>query len=252
MLATGSADTTVRVWDVGEEILPHADEWARVKRECFLGSSNERRPEQTVAQEKDIPQNQDFSSDAPDVAALENVLVLGQDDEDDGRNNRNYDSSSNSPATSNSGVAFAGRRESNQAASAAKTSAVAAMVAASKENARCALRSLRPEIIRQAGVRPAWRTGRVTAVLDRSACSLKHPAAAMGTTPGRGKKAKPDPLIEVQQWRGCSLAFDVGMRIYYCRIVHQLKNRVDLAVDCLVPIGMSWPNLHDCVQQLIG
>lgn len=206
MLATGSADTTVRVWDVGEEILPHADEWTRVKREFFLGSSNERRPEQKAAQDKAIIHpHQGFSSVSPDVVALENALVLGQDDEGDDRNNRNHDSGRNkSPGASGNGAASAAQREENHGAPAEKTPAVAAMVAASKENARCALRSLRPEILRQAGARPGWRTGRVTAVLDRSACSLNHPAGAMGPALGRGQKAKPDPLIEVQRgWGFC-------------------------------------------------
>lgn len=190
---------------MGEEILPHADEWTQVKRECFLGSSSERRFEQKTAQDKASRQHQGFTSVSPDIVAMENALVLGQDDENDGRNSRNNESSSND-------VASAGRRESNQAASAATTtSAVATMATASKDNARGALRSLKPEILRQAGVRPAWRTGRVTAVLDRSACSLNHPAAAMGPTPGRGNQTKPNPLIEVQ--RGCGVAFNIEVRI---------------------------------------
>ena len=204
MLATGSVDSTVRVWDVGEEILPHADEWTRVKRELFLGSSSssggERRADQKAARDKAIRLNDGLSPVPLGVVTLENALVRGQGDEDDGRRINPNDGSSRSspPSTKGNGVASAAQAEPNQGASADETSAVAAVVEASKENARSALRSLRPEILRQARVRPAWRTGRVTAVLDRSACSLNHPAVAMGPAPGRGQKAKPDPLIEVQ------------------------------------------------------
>lgn len=184
------------MWDIGEEILPHADEWTRVKRECFFGSSsNGRSLEQKAVQDQAISQDQGVSSVSPSVVALENALVLRHGDEDNDHDNRNHDSS-NSPNTNN-GAASAARREPNKAAPAIKTSTVSATVAASEENARCAIRLLRPEILRQAGVRPAWRTGRVTAVLDRSACSLDHTAAVIGPTPGRGKNTKSDPLIEV-------------------------------------------------------
>lgn len=213
MLATGSADTTVRVWDVGEEVLPHADEWTRVKRECFLGSSSGSSSNQGMSKQKAteataIRQKQLFSSVSPDIVALENTLVLGQGDAGDDRNSRSHGSSDDTGlgASSNGVAASSARRRPNQAAPATDASVVAATAAAaaaaSKENARGALRSLRPEILRQAGVHPEWRTGRVTAVLDRSVCSLDRPAAAMGPTPGRGKKAKPDPLVEVRYLDG--------------------------------------------------
>lgn len=197
MLATGSADTTVRVWDVAEEVLPHADEWARVKKECFLGGSNERILEQKAALEKAFRPNQGSSSVSADIVALENALMVGQDDEDDDPNDRNHYSST-SPGTKNSVAASATGRIPQQTASATRSSAAATAVTVSKENARCTLRSLRPEILRQAGARPVWRTGRVTAVLDRSVCPLNHASAAMGSTPLRGKKSKSDPLIEVR------------------------------------------------------
>eukprot|EP00752_Nemacystus_decipiens_P008770 g7826.t1 len=239
MLATGSADATVRVWDVGEEILPHADEWTRVKRECFLGSSNERGLEQNITQEKAFRPYQDQSSVSEEITALENALVLGQDVEDDDRSN----SRSNQGAHSD-GVASGPQRESNGTTLPPRSSAVAATEAASKEKARCALRSLRQEIFRQAGVHPAWRTGRVTAVLDRSTCSLNHPVAATGSAPGRGQRAKPDPLIEVTYEDG---AMELGVNLRHLRRPEEACRQLDKNCgvgggmeSCLPTAGPDW------------
>eukprot|EP00903_Cladosiphon_okamuranus_P006300 g6178.t1 len=160
------------------------------------------------------------------------ALVLGQDDEDDGRNNRNNESSSD-------GVASAGGTEPNQATSATTTiSAEASTVTVSKESARGALRALKPEILRQAGVRPAWRTGRVTAVLDRSACSLNHPAAAMGPTPGSGIKTKMDPLIEVTYDDG---AIELGVDPRHLRRPEEASPRADKGGGVVGPGELADP-----------
>lgn len=185
----------MRVWDIGEEVVPHADEWARVKTRCLFVSrsssngSSDRLEKKAAAQDGSPCQNQGAPSMSPDVTALENALIRGHDDGEDDDSNNN----GNNSTTDNNGKSY--HTAASAAAAVSENSAAAA-----KESARCALRSLRPEILRQAGARPAWRTGRVTAVLDRSetAGPRCHPAAAMGTTSGRTNKSRTDLLIEVR------------------------------------------------------
>lgn len=175
MLATGSADTTVRVWDIGVEIVPHADEWTRFKRKCLLPIDSSDRLEKQAQQVDSSRQNQGYPSVSSDISALENALVRGQDE--------GGSSKSNNSGTDNT--------------------MSAALV--SKDNARRALRSLRPEVLRQAGARAVWRTGWVTAVLDHHAGragSLNRQTATGGATTAGGstKNARTDPLIEVRDW----------------------------------------------------
>ncbi|CBJ33221.1 calmodulin-like myosin-light chain [Ectocarpus siliculosus] len=172
MLATGSADTTVRVWDIGAEIVPHADEWARFKRECLFPINSSDRLEKQAQHVDSSCQNQGYPSVSSDISALENALVRGQDEGGSSKNN-------------NSGT--------DNTMSAAPVS---------KDNARRALRSLRPEVLRQAGARAVWRTGWVTAVLDHHAGragSLNRQTVTGGATTagGSAKNARTDPLIEV-------------------------------------------------------
>jgi len=180
MLATGSADATVRVWDVGEEVVPHADEWTRIKRGCLRGSSNDGL-ENEIGRENAPDENSPFVP--PDIVALENAIVHGQEEGDNNSNNT----------------------------SSAKN--VTAMAAASQERARRALRSLRPEILRQAGVRPSWRTGRLTAVLDRLGMTdaLNHRTVA---TSSRAEIARTDPLIEVRTVLGTWGEYQPGVFIH--------------------------------------
>lgn len=175
MLATGSADTTVRVWDIGVEIVPHADQWTRFKRECLLPSDSSDQLKNQAEQVDSSRQNQGYPSVSSDIRALENALVRGQDE--DGSSKKN-----------NSGT---------------DNTVPAALV--SKDNARRALRSLRPEVLRQAGARAVWRIGCVTAVLNhqagRTGSLNRQTAMAGGTTAGgSAKKVRTDPLIEVRDW----------------------------------------------------
>ncbi len=169
----------MRVWDVGEEIVPHADEWTWVKWGCLRGGSDDGLKDETG---RETTLDEDYPSASSDIVALENAIVRGQEAND--RSNTTHNNSNNN-------------NNNNNTSSAKNTSA---MAAASQERARRALRALRPEILRQAGVCPAWRTGRVTAVLDRSGTAdpLNHRAVAMGPAPRRAKNATADPLIEVR------------------------------------------------------
>lgn len=63
-------------------------------------------------------------------------------------------------------------------------------------NARSAVRSLRPEVLRQAGARTRWCTGRITAVLDRAEMVPKLPGAEAITA--SVKKSGHHLLIEVR------------------------------------------------------
>ncbi|CAM9744831.1 unnamed protein product [Scytosiphon promiscuus] len=175
MLATGSADTTVRVWDVGMRVVPHADEWTRVKKHFSFPSGNVSKVEEQAGHNNSHHQRQDRPSVAPDIASLEDTLVHRKDD------------GKISPAVS--------KKAPDQMASAEHASeSPAEEMVASKENARSALRSLRPEILRQAKACPTWRAGRVTAVLDLTGTAgvLDHQRGATS-----GKISTAEPLIEV-------------------------------------------------------
>ena len=89
------------------------------------------------------------------------------------------------------------QKKDNQKSAAAKTDTTPV----SMENARNAVRSLRPEILRQAGARATWRTGCVTAVLKQAGRSLNHPAAGKTVAGVLAKKPENKPLIEVQDDR---------------------------------------------------
>lgn len=157
MLATGSADGAVRVWDVGQEIMPHAEQWTRVKTRllyCLPGTAAGRN-------HGDV--------DSPSITALEND-VIGEEN-------------------SSNNIAAPGQKP---------LTAVATDVgaAATMENVRRTLRLLRPELFRQVGARTVWRTGCVTALVDRGGTTHNLPAAA--TTAVGAKKSAYQPLIEVR------------------------------------------------------
>lgn len=158
--------------------MPHADEWTRVKRQLlFPGSSSHIKKERESDQGGSHRQPQDHYSAAADIATLENTLVHRQDD----------------------GVAVpsVSKTHPDKTASAERfPETPAERIVASQENARSALRSLRPEILRQAGARPTWRIGRVTAVLDRTGAAdsfNRHQRGARAV-----KKSMAEPLIEVK------------------------------------------------------
>ncbi|CAM9542999.1 unnamed protein product, partial [Ectocarpus sp. 12 AP-2014] len=219
MLATGSADTTVRVWDIGVEIVQHADEWTRFKRECLLPSDSRDRLEKQAQRVHSSRQNQGYPSVSSDISALENALVRGQDEGGSSKSN-------------NSGT---------------ENTMSAALV--SKDNARRALRSLRPEVLRQAGARAVWRTGWVTAVLDHHAGragSLNRQTATGGATTagGSAKNARTDPLIEVTYDDG---TMELGVDSRRLRrpeeaLRHKAKgNRINGGTDSATPsAGPDW------------
>lgn len=178
MLASGSADTTVRVWDVGQRLLPHADEWTRVKRRLLCSEQSE-------------AQGGGGNTDDTkfyNIPTLENNLVSHYN----GYNNNALTRSKENgePAMAETVT----HKKSGQPEVPEKTD-----TAAFTENIRSAVRSLRPEILRQAGARAVWRTGRVTAVLEQVGRSANHPtggaAIALAQTPGN------IPLIEVRDRR---------------------------------------------------
>lgn len=155
MLATGSADSTVRVWDVGEEFMPCADEWTRVKNRSLFNQPQASRDSGRC------------DAELFDITILENAVV-GPDREG---NDTSTEGTRQADAAEHTGAAVA------------------------RENARRAVHALRPEVLRQSGARAAWRTGRVTAVLDQEGMSLNHPTA--GETK-RKKDFGRSPLIEVR------------------------------------------------------
>ena len=180
MLATGSADTTVRVWDVGQQLLPHSEAWTRAKRRSRYNQQSESKG------------GGDGATEFCNISMLENVLV-GHDNEDD---------------TNDSTQA---QKKDRQHAAAEKSGTVV-----STENVRSAVRSLRPEIMRQAGARATWRTGRVTAVLEQEGRSLNHPTRA--ATVALAKKPGNNPLIEVQDVRYYANRFSSCVGAHWFRL----------------------------------
>lgn len=173
MLATGSADTTVRMWDVGQQLLPHAHEWRRTKRRLLSSQQNEAQG----------AGDDNVDSELRNISTLENALVRHDNGENNNPTARHDDGDNiNSQA----------RKKSSQPAGAENIDTVVF-----SENVRRAVRSLRPEIIRQAGARAVWRTGRVTAVLEQTGRPANHPA---GVNPTIALAQKPGnvPLIEVR------------------------------------------------------
>lgn len=156
MLATGSADTTVRVWDVGEEFLPHANEWTRAKSRLLYHPPESKPSGGKVAATSGI-------------SALEKTVIGESRDE-------------------KPHVEEGGRQGS----------AVAQQLGSgSHDKTRAVVRSIRPDLLRQAGARAVWRTGRVTALLDRTRLGLKLPPAT-GVIATGVKKSRDQPLIEVR------------------------------------------------------
>lgn len=157
----------MRVWDVGQQLLPHADAWARAKSRFLCDQKASR-----------AHGGGDVATDFCDTSTLENVLI-GCDNGDD----------------TNDSVRA--RKKDSQKSAGAKTDTTVV----SMENARNAVRSLRPEILRQAGARAMWRTGRVTAVLEQTGRSLNNPTAGKTVAVVLAKKPGIKPLIEVQDDR---------------------------------------------------
>lgn len=168
MLVTGSADTTVRVWDVGQHLLPHADAWACAKRRLLYTNQKNCRAHGGSDGATEL---------CNDTSTLENVLI-GRDTGGD---------------TNDSTAA---QKKADQNSVAEKTDTVVSM-----EGARNAVRSLRPEILRQAGARATWRTGRVTAVLEQAGRPLTNPTGGTAGVAVLAKKPGNNPLIEVQDCR---------------------------------------------------
>lgn len=166
MLATGSADTTVRVWDVGEDLMPHADEWARLKNRALYPASAE------------VDANEGDPKHTTGITELENTVV-GDGAEHNTSSER-------------------GRKNSGRKQPEAGEDLAAAVPdpAASTEKAHNALRAMRSEFFRQAGACGVWRTGRVTAVLDRAGCNgrWRFPPGTSGAT----KRGQQQLMVEVR------------------------------------------------------
>lgn len=166
MLATGSADTTVRVWDVGEDLMPHADEWTRIKNRALYPASTE------------VDATGDDPKRTTGITDLENTVV-GDEAEHDTIAGRGGKNSEGKPPEAGEYLA-----------------AAVPDPAASTEKVHTALHAMRPELLRQAGACAVWRTGRVTAVLDRAGCSgrRRFPPGAPDVT----KRGQQQPMVEVR------------------------------------------------------
>lgn len=158
MLVTGSADGTVRAWDVGEDFMPHADEWSRVKHNV----TPKLRGNGALIGHCDT---------ASDIATLENTVIESVRRDSDP-----------TPKETDDRCAENGHIPGDT----------------TKGRLTTIARSLRPELLRQAGVRSVWRTARVTAMLDRTRLSL-NPAPAVGSTRTGPKTPGQQPLIEVRR-----------------------------------------------------
>lgn len=171
MLLTGSKDTTVRVWNVGEEVLPHADEWVNIKAHFVLTSDPD-------ADNLISAQN----TASVDITALETAVV--------GANTTDGDNSSN--ATTSSTAGKAGDRD-RQAGVWKDRETTKKEEPATQERAFRAVVKLRPELLRQAGARPEWRTGCIAGVMDPGGVSPRPRVLAE-----TGKKSEKHHLIEVR------------------------------------------------------
>ena len=156
MLVTGSADSTARVWDVGEDFVPHADEWTMIKHSVINHSGG------------DATQCDRYDG-AANISALEKAVI-----------------------TSGRGESTLSPVEAEYRPAVNKSTAEEA----SNGQLLNVIRSLRPELLRQARARLMWRIARVTAVLDRTRLGLKlAPAPGAIRTGSLGHH----PLIEVRK-----------------------------------------------------
>lgn len=168
VLATGSADGTVRVWDIGVELMPHVDEWVRFKWHVL----RDRCPTAlegccNVYDDKELAT----------IAALENTVIGIEGD--------HRVRTPAAPLEKEASVPSANRGKS---------------AALQFERVRRAVRVLRPELIRQSGALPSWRIGHVTAVLGEGA-----PMATRATTwaAASTRNTERHSLIEVRRVLFC-------------------------------------------------
>lgn len=185
MLLTGSNDTTVRVWDVGEELLPHTDEWSSRKSQFALET-------QLDASFASV-QN---TTSIDNIAALEATVLAGG-------NHATVDGDETGNAYGNA-TAFHSTAGENRHKSGQQAKAQTASVSKYRQNAGRGRETpanhsafhtmikLRSEILRQAGATAEWRTGCVTALMDRGGVNLQPRSFAEAN-----KKADQHPLIEV-------------------------------------------------------
>lgn len=168
MLVSGSNDSTVRVWDVGEDLMPQAEEWVEIKARLTRRLNHH---DDGIATK---------SSSSADIAALEAAVI---DDNEPDKGKRNGLAVKRSPHS-----------ERNQAPSWIDGDLTDKDNQTTNEMARRALRVMRLELLRQAGARQGWRTGRITGVMDRTGL-CKQSAVPVGTS----KNSRQHTLIEVHQ-----------------------------------------------------
>lgn len=174
MLLTGSKDTTARVWDVGEEFLPHADEWANIKSQSVLKSDTD--VGDLISAQKTAP---------ADNSALKTTVV--------GANTTGEKKSSN--AATSSIVARTG--EKDRQASVWKDRGMAKKEEGSMQERACrAAVKFRSELLRQAGARPQWRTGCITSIMDPTGVGPQPRVLTEA-----GKNSEQDHIIEVRHAR---------------------------------------------------
>lgn len=178
MLVTGSADASVRVWDVGEELFPHADRWASLKTRCILRLENG-----GLDGCCDVPE---ALATADDIATLEATMVGVRSDDCRDRDTIPL-ASVGARATSGNSA----RISSGLPSKSAPTKQADEGGRETWKRAQSALAVIRAEVFRQAGALPGWRLGRVTAVVDLS----RETTATLKSTTNDQR-----PLIEVRGW----------------------------------------------------
>lgn len=184
MLLTGSKDTTVRVWDVGEEFLPLTDEWSNRKSRFALET-------QFDASFASV-QN---TTSVDNIAALEATVLAGGNqatvDGDKRGNTRRNATASHTGENSH--------KSNQQAPTRTSSSSKYGQVASrggetpASRNIFHTMMKLRLEILRQAGAAAEWRTGCITGLMDRGGVNLQPRSLAEAN-----KNAKQHPLIEVR------------------------------------------------------
>lgn len=166
----------MRVWDVGEELFPHADRWASLKTRCILRLENSG-PEGCC----DFPET---LATADDIATLEATMV-------DVRGDECRDQDTTPFADAGAAGGNSARVSSGLPSKPASTKKAEEGCGEAWKRAQSTLAVIRPELFRQAGALPVWRLGRVTAVIDlsREATTTLRPAANTQR-----------PLVEVRGW----------------------------------------------------
>lgn len=150
----------MRVWDVGEELFPHADRWASLRTRSILRL------------ESGGPDCCCGLATADDIAALEATIVGVRGDDC-----RDQDTTPVVDAGAAGGNSA--RISSGLPSKPASTKQAEKGRSEAWKRTQSTLAMIRPELLRQAGAFPEWRLGRVTAVVDlsRETTTTLKPAA---------------------------------------------------------------------------